>query len=342
MPDSPTATFRTHANYLRAFDRLTFTPHPFGQQDFFGDLHQRITDSGILPQERRAELDQGQVRRSLHNAWGTEFLMLTSQRFAAEEDIIRLSNNWLCIQTYYVFYHCVQALAVAKGNPRPESHPRTQSLFCDYWANRHFVLPPWTLGVGADGARNAPPGIVINPNVHPWETCEGGNAWSVAAKALTTTRAEALQERMSQAREAKRRARRREWERVERERLALGRKPRVQRRFALPLLTPADKDRIRTRLRAYTVMDYLYRLRIKTNYVDSNMFTDGPEEEGESSEARRSLCQLASGTLFLHELALRRIVGDDVFCPWVRDWIERNMPPEMEFGVLTRRAWLGV
>ena len=84
-------------------------------------------------------------------------------------------------------------------------------------------------------------------------------------------------------------------------------------------------------------MDYLYRLRIKTNYVDADMFTDGPEFENGSKNVRSFFNRIASGTLFLHELAICNLVGPARFQSWVSDWIEQNVPVEMQNGLVARR-----
>ncbi len=39
-------------------------------------------------------------------------------------------------------------------------------------------------------------------------------------------------------------------------------------------------------MRPYTLLEYLYQLRLRCNYEDSAMFTDGPEMGGMSDEVR--------------------------------------------------------
>lgn len=337
MPSTPVESFRTHNNYLCAFDRLLFQINPSRRQSFYNQLHHRIISSGILPETERSDVDYQQVMRSLHSAWGTEFLLLSTKRFTEEDELIRLSNNWNCIQTYYIFYYCTQSLFVAKGHPRSESHPKTQKIFCDLWGSRSFCLPPWTFVCSANGFLNAPEDIDVDASIHPWSICDDENKWNLAGKALMTTRREVLMEKQREARERKRRSYKRNWHQEERVRIANGRRPRIEPRFSLPRLTAEEKRRIDNRLRPFTLMHYLYRLRIKTNYVDSDMFTDGPDNENESRNVRGFFCRIASGTLFLHELAICNIVGRDRFQRWISAWIERNIPVEMETGLVARR-----
>lgn len=336
MSSNPTESFKTHSNYLRAFSHLVFEPTIMRRRNMNEVLANRIRASGVVDVPRRRVIDRDQVRSSIHTAWGTETLLQTTDRFANEDEILRLSNNWSTVQTYYILYHCTQALHGAKGHPRPESHPSTQNVFVDQWACRPIILAPWSLAFGYKGAINIPDGTPVDTKVHPWSNCDGINAWSVAVKALMTTRRETLADSITRRRESKKRDRKQAWREKERVRLARGRRPREQPQFPLPRLTreeqaAADRDK-----RAFTVMDYLYRLRIRTNYEDSNMFTDGPEEESDSRSVRNALCRIANGTLLLYELVIRSIVGADVFDQWVTDWTTHNLPERHDGGIIGR------
>jgi len=337
LPDNPVESFRTHKNYLNAFDKLLIQIDSSRRPNFYHQLNQRILSSGILPETERSGVDYQQIRRSLHSAWGTEFILLSTKRLIEEDELIRLSNNWSCIQTYYIFYYCTQSLVVAKWNQRPESHPKTQNIFYDLWGSRSFCMPPWTFVCSSNGFLNIPEDIDVDASIHVWSVCDYENKWNLAGKALMTSRREVFKEKQQKARESKRSEIRREWKREERVRIANGRRPRRIPSFRLPRLTAEEKQRIDSRLRPFTLMDYLYRLRIKTNYVDSDMFTDGPEFENGSKNVRSFFNRIASGTLFLHELAICNLVGRTRFQSWVSDWIEQNVPVEMQNGLVARR-----
>lgn len=340
MPEGPIESFKTHSNYIRAFGFLVYDPISSGLPNIYACLKDRILQSNALSPTPNTNIDLDQIRLRLHAAWGTEALLLMTRRIANEQELLRLSNNWSCIQIYYIFYHCTQALHIAKGHPRPESHPKTQNIFNDYWAGRSIILPPWSLAYGASGTINAPPGTLPDVTVHQWTTCEGTNIWSLACKALMTTRREALEEKYREKRESKRMQNRRAWRQEENDRLSRGRRARRQPRFRLPNLTNSEKALINRSLRSYTIMDYLYRLRIKTNYEDSNMFSDGPEDNNSSRFVRDAVCRISKGTLFLYELAIRNLVGRETFLAWIDEWVQRNMPQNVTHGLRSRRAYL--
>ncbi|MBX9695654.1 MAG: hypothetical protein K2Z81_24935 [Cyanobacteria bacterium] len=254
-----------------------------------------------------------------------------------DDEAIRLSNNWSAIQTYYVMYHCAQALHVAQGHPRPVSHPKTQSAFHNQWATRPNLLHPWTFACGSVGPINLPSDVEIDFNIHPWKACGDNNAWSLYAKALMTTRREGLFEKYRMARERKKQALRRSWETDETNRLAQSRRPRKHPSFPLPQLTPFEKKQIDDSTRAFTLIDYVYRLRIKTNYEDSNMFTDGPENGHQSAIVRTAFCNIASSTLFLYEFAMKAIIGRPRLMEWADSWVARNLPSSSALGIAGRR-----
>lgn len=337
MSTNPAESFKTHSNYIRAFGLLVYEPVPLRRGKMYEVLSHRIHEAGVLTNNRRDGADLDQVKSSMHTAWGTETLLQSTERFANEEEILRLSNNWSTVQTYYVLYHCAQAFHCARGHRRLESHPRTQNVFFDQWASRQLDLLPWSLAYGYGGVMNTPAGRAIDTAIHPWSNCVGDNVLSLAAKSLMTTRREAVTESRAKFRERKLQQRKQQWRAKEEVRLRAGRIVRKEPDFALPILTAEERKAVDHDMQPFTLVNYLYRLRLKTNYEDSNMFTDGPDDERESRYVRNALCRIASGTLFLYELVVRSYIGGDIFDSWVEEWISRNLPKEHEGGLIARR-----
>jgi hypothetical protein len=180
--------------------------------------------------------------------------------------------------------------------------------------------------------------VNVDLNVHSWSSCEGDNIWSLFTKALMTTRRDEVLEKNRIKRETKKKALRRCWELEEAGRIVQGKKPRKQPVFPLPLLTADDKRGIDASTRAFTLIDYIYRLRIKTNYEDSNMFIDGPEDGYQSALVRSAFYSIASGTLFLYENAIKAIIGRESLRQWTSSWAERNLPRGSTLGIAGRCA----
>jgi len=98
---------------------------------------------------------------------------------------------------------------------------------------------------------------------------------------LRTTRAEWVDAGLSEERARKARARRVAWETEERQRLTAGNRPRQKPTFPdRANLDAAETLAVRNRARPAAFLDYLYRLRILSNYEDARIFTEDPTHRG--------------------------------------------------------------
>ena len=182
----------------------------------------------------------------------------------------------------------------------------------------------------------------IDESCSPWITCTQETAWSLFAKALRTTREDELKKAFGRRRDASKRARQQAWNSDELARLKADRGPRKQPKFPLPQLTDEEKREVDAKLRAYTLMDYLYRLRIKTQYMDSTMFTDGPEDDDKASQqVHEDLRLICAATGFLHELHIGHLLPPGCLIKWADDWTRSNAPPDKPLGIRRRLELLG-
>ncbi len=333
--DKPQDVFRTHANYLRAFALLA-RGGITNRLQAYEDLCERVTAAGSMSAAPIPNTNHDQVRRILENGWGTELLIILGESIIKDDDLVRVSNNWSAVQCYYTAYHATQALVVATGQARAESHPKTQKQFASLWANRSYNIAPWTLGATSSGYRNIPTSINLDANIHSWTACTNITSWSLACKALKTTRQDAFPEALRKKRDSKRAANRKAWQEEEMARIRIGRKPGRGPTFKVPQLTDIEKQDAQNGVRPATLIDYLYRVRIKTNYEDSAMFTDGPEDGAVSNEIRNHLCVLSATTLLLHEMHIAPLVGKQRFIEWVRHWVADKLPRTLTAGLAER------
>lgn len=330
--------FRTHAHYVEALAWIAGLRGTTSPARALDGTRRRVGASGVLNDSPVARAPESAVRTRLTNAWGTELLLALAGQWDTEDEFVRITNTWGVVQAYYVGYHATQALCIAKGYDRPTNHPRTRNLYADFWLNRRLDLPPWSFGMrGERGPCNLPDDVSIDPTVHTWQNIGSETAWSVTAKALNSTRNEELKGRYLKRREQLQKDRRRAWNDEEETRLAAGRRGRRTPQFGLPLLSAAEKDRVDSRLRAFGILDYLHRLRIRANYDDAALFTDGPTDEGDSARLRRHLLYLTSATCFVTELRVQFLVGPRNFNRWMDEFIEANVPPRLSVGIALRR-----
>ena len=75
---------------------------------------------------------------------------------------------------------------------------------------------------------------------------------------------------------------------------------------------------MRSQVRAFTMFDYLYRLRIKANYIDDELFSQGPEKDSDAEEFTTRMQSIVAATL----LGMRR--------PLVGGWVATKERREID------------
>jgi hypothetical protein len=319
--------FLTHARYLRA---LAWIGGYDGENFNAGleSISQSVADSGHLPEKTKNQVNLAQIKTSLRNAWGTELLLNLGAHFLTEDESVRISNCWGAVQAYYIAYHSVHALVVARNQPRPQAHTKTQNLFVDYWIKNRLKIYPWSLGFSDSGGVNVPEdiGSPVDTKIHQWSNLNFMNRWSIALKAMETTRREEHKNALRRARENKKRERNKQWSVDNEARSRLGKRTKKKPKATLPVLSKEERLRVNSDLRTFGLIDYLYRVRIRANYKDSAAFTCGPDNAEISTSVRNDMIYLATGTLLLHEMYICAMVGSDTFYGWVSEWNKSHMP----------------
>jgi hypothetical protein len=135
-------------------------------------------------------------------------------------------------------------------------------------------------------------------------------------------------EKLHEARAKKAREKKRGWEKEEDGRVAQGKRPRKAPTFpSAANLTAEDCAEVEASVRPYTMLDYLFRLRIKANYEEAAMFTDGPASEGLSSVVALDMTRIASAIMLAHEVRIAHLVGKSFLTKLVSNWISSNSAP---------------
>ncbi|MFC1987327.1 hypothetical protein ACFLVH_02125 [Chloroflexota bacterium] len=336
MVGSPVESFITHSNYIRAFSTLVGADIQASPYQIYRDISNRIVQSGCLASRSSNAFDDNAVFSSLKNAWGTELLIDMGKHFVDDPELCRLSNNWSIVQLYYVLYHATQAVALAKGFLRPTSHPKTLRFFHSFWASRNICLEPWTISYDSQGSHNIPSHITVDDTIHQWSHCSSDTAWSLACKALKTTRDDKLEEAFKKARANKKQEKLKILRQKLSEKINQGKARSILPKVPLPRFTPNEKLYIEGRESPTTIIDYFYRLRIKTNYVESSMFTDGCKNDDSAIQVRDDLIIVAGSFLLLAELTISKILGSTIFNNWINNWTRNNVPSNVTSGIKYR------
>jgi hypothetical protein len=88
------------------------------------------------------------------------------------------------------------------------------------------------------------------------------------------------------------------------------------------------------------MLDYLYRLRIKANYIDNKLFSQGPESEVDADSFSRQMQDIVAATLLVHELRVIKIVGSSWVLGEVDKWLDKNAISTPAYGLSLRRRIL--
>jgi hypothetical protein len=280
--------------------------------------------------------EKGELTACLNRAWGTELILASGiGRFNNDDGFLRIANAWGCVQAYYVGYSAAQALVVASGNPRPKNHPKTQDQSITLWTNVRNGVVPFSFAATQGSVLNKDPmayahgpGRKILVSIHSWTSCTKRNAWDIAALALRTTREQEVEKKLEEARKSKIKQKVKNWQATEVKRVEKGMAPRSAPTYTTAQLSRAEKDDCEKAVRPHGLLDYLFRLRIKANYEDAEMFTEGPEDGSSSIIAATNMVRIATATMIAHETRIAQLLGRDAVLDLARAWIEKNAPPD--------------
>lgn len=218
--------------------------------------------------QRNPNLDLTRIERFMKLAWNTEFLLSSGQ---SEPEMIRINNQWTPIQCYYAIYTATEALCYALDGQKFDKHAKTLRRATEYFTK--CGLAPWNLAfTGAHGKnrkeaqpKNFPEDTKIAHNLQRY----GFQSAGMIAKCLKVEHSHRIDERYEQQGKDKR-----------------------LRRFEID---PGDTG----------ILHFLYRLRVKANYRNMDLFL-ASSSTNDSVEFTRSLMTVCTWTLIKVEIALAR------------------------------------
>ncbi|MDR3658500.1 MAG: hypothetical protein P4L48_23500 [Mycobacterium sp.] len=338
-------SFLAHSHYLRAFAQLAgFGYWPAYDDQTLAALASKVASAFPASASAPPAVDMSELAKCLNRAWGTELILNLGARFE-EDELVRLSNSWGSVQTYYVGYAATQALIVAEGRARPTEHSKTQGQVRALWVDRKSAVEPFSFAAMPGSKSNAlayanGPGRPVDTSLSTWTSVDTDNCWDIAATALRSTRNDAVEKRLKLEREKKALAAKKLWLSEEQARIAQGKKARKTPSFPTSAnLTADERSGFESKMRPFTMLDYLYRLRIKANYEEAAMFTDGPDTDGASAIVALDMIRIANANMIAHEVRIARELGKSTLMALAKDWVDSNAPPS-RMGIGGRMAIL--
>lgn len=282
--------FHTFSGYVEAVCVWAsgLYPHPDGMvAGVAGAVKARPWRSSV-PTGRALPPRAGQI---LRNGWATEVL-LNAPRALGGGDLVSFANLWAPVQAYYAVFNSFTALAhVVTANP-PETHAKLLNWAASAAASSAtpFVVP-WTARVS--GPPNAwvyddfgPDPLDLKMSNLTAPTLR--TAPSLMALALRTTRGQQIEDRKDG------------WIAAQRPTKSGGKR----KNLATSALTANA-----TKVRATTLFDLLWRLRMRSNYKEGDAFLSGALSPAAAATFHDSLCDIVAATLLTVEIYLAHQVG---------------------------------
>lgn len=275
--------FRTYRNYLDAFSRVI--------EDALGtDL------SGLLKMMTKPQF--GNLRRPvsadplvthLRSAWSTELLM-TSFRALDLGDVVRYANVWVPVQAYYAVFAALLAWQVASGS-EATSHTAVLNAIGNDMRSRKWLPPAWVsvcLGCPQvdDYVFESVPNVADRTISNFEAPSDAESSWSLVAKCLGTTREDIVDDAIT------------EWKKQNKNKEGQPRKA----------LYKHEKAEIAEKEAPTTIFDFLYRMRIRSNYRDTDAFALGAGSSANAEHFYDLITKVTSATLrFVETLVVGRI-----------------------------------
>ncbi|MFH1769636.1 MAG: hypothetical protein ABH833_03145, partial [Parcubacteria group bacterium] len=262
------ASFITYRNYLLSCSHLSEYIYP--------DLS--LLKMALKESDRYQVKNIERIKKLLFNAWNTELLLNLPSQFS--KDFKKFSNHWSPVQSYYAVYLALRAFIVAKHPEAKGDHATTLKFVAINLIRDQALFPtPWNVLKHKDTYINTSNIKVetVNALENPqWN--DASKLWGSYLMFVGTTHNRLCQEQCEK------------WKKEH---------PNINgtTRKKLP---PGKKQEIFEWQRPVSFFDCLYRLRIRSNYKDADIFLLGAQED-EVQEYFESLCKLTNKLLFCIE-----------------------------------------
>ncbi|MFH1656318.1 MAG: hypothetical protein ABH956_00915 [Candidatus Nealsonbacteria bacterium] len=241
------------------------------------------------------------VKKLLFNAWNTEFLLNFSNN---NFDLIRYSNHWLSIQAYYVIFLLGSCYFLLE-----EGHEKYKIIhknFCDNISEKlisdnDFLPSPFNL-FGLNGVernnfnlKNLPNGHTFGLTSNLKEIITINDSWNLLGMFILTTRNNEFNYRRQK-------------------RLNKNKKK----------LKKGERKEIINGMRRTTVFDCLYRIRIRSNYRDADMFLSDIIDNNEANEFHCYLRNIVDYGAIIFENKIIQILGFEKFKEIFKEFNNKN------------------
>ncbi len=266
-------TFKTYLNYVNGVHKLMNAIYPTDQK-----LASTITSSSKFSSLYRIpSADIEKTAKLLRNAWVTESQLEISSLLP---DHSKYLNLWMPVHAYYSIYSGIRAYLEATNRSSDGRHAKILDVMGEEMKTHHELFPqPWKMMAvnsinGESTYINLPIDISIN-KISPLAIPTQQTLWDHYAMLLRTTRIRIVKKKHAE-------------------------KPRN---------TKSTKKDISTSALPTTLFHALYRMRVRSNYTDADLFWMTTRSPSESSAFNEALKTITYKSLLIFETLVARRIG---------------------------------
>ena len=282
-------TLRTYYVYIQAFTIKAGGPKELKEQQ--NDL------SAFKNLQVTRTIRADPVKQSLYRGWLT-FKALTVLPVGDHPELATTANFWAPVQAYYAAHGLGMAALIALGDDPPQNHRAFRAAMANQIVKR-LIPSPFNITCRGNTLDRKDDTIAFdNCSVEVSRVRQTSNLENpmyasqeaLIAKALITTRSRLLEEMFDD-------ARRRDVKKGKRRRN----------------LDSSEKQQIEGRLHPTSIFDFLYRIRVRSNYDDPEMYIYGQGDESTAQNHYRNLLQLTTNLVAVLERIVERKIGPKPF-----------------------------
>lgn len=304
--------FITYKNYLTALSHLINVMY-----SDYSELTKSLKSVSL-----RENSDKERIKGLLMNSWNSEMLLNFPELL--HDGFLKFSNHWAPVQSYYSIYLALRALIVAKGISARGDHSTTLQVVVSNFISTEKLFPaPWNIIFNIDDSYINLPNNINPSNINPLENPHNfkddkQKLTDSFCLFLKTTHSRLVDEKCD------------EWK--VKNPTKKGPRRRLPRGF---------REAESKKHRAISIFDCYYRLRIRSNYKDVDIFILGSSTP-ETTYYFDAIRKITDKTLFLIENYLFRYLGKKIFDEIINDYKKTdslNINSNLSFGVLKRSVF---
>lgn len=315
--------FETYKNYISSLALYIRNRHG-NPPDCFQGLKSRLAGQGILSSIPLTPISGAlleEIKKLLFNAWNTELVLVLPSSISGE--FAKYANHWSPVQAYYSTYLALQAYFRCRGLTPPRDHSAALNMIAAQIYKENLFPTFWNVCCDKDptlqGAHypNLPAGVAVT-QINPLTTPAPQDFWHWYGMLLRTTRKRQFEKKLKESGKQFK-----------------TKKGKPRRRF-----TARHKAQVLGGLRPTTIFDFLYRLRVRSNYEDADAFILGTMSQADAEEFNNGLCTLTSTTLFLLELHIAARIGGSNIGIFVDEFMKADRQSYSRNTIGVRKSFL--